>query len=130
MYREEESVELRQYWQVLWRHKWIVLLAVVVVFGGTMIFTYRQAPVYRASSKVLINPPPSLYPYAAPGQILSSQGLPYARDLPYYINYLENYRVWLTSETMMDKIIERVKSLYPESEEIPFSMEASVIQRH
>ena len=128
MYREEESVELRQYWQVLWQQKWIVLLAVVVVFVGTMIFTYRQAPVYRASSKILINPPPSLYPYAAPGQILTSQGLPYSRDLPYYINYLENYRVWLTSETMMDKIIERVKSLYPESEEIPFSMEATVIR--
>ncbi|UCG94458.1 MAG: polysaccharide biosynthesis tyrosine autokinase [Candidatus Aerophobus sp.] len=128
MYREEESVELRQYWQVLWRHKWIVLLAVVVVFVGTMIFTYRQALVYRASSKVLINPPPSLYPYTAPGQILTSQGLPYSRDLPYYINYLENYRVWLTSETMMDKIIERVKSLYPKSEEIPFSMGASVIR--
>ena len=128
MYREEESVELRQYWQVLWRHKWIVLLAVVVVFVGTIIFTYRQAPVYRASSKILINPPPSLYPYTAPGQILTSQGLPYARDLPYYINYLENYRVWLTSETMMDKIVERVKSLYPKSEEIPFSMGASVIR--
>ena len=128
MYREEESVELRQYWQILWRHKWIVLQAVVVVFVGTMIFTYRQAPVYRASSKILINPPPSLYPYAAPGQILTSQGLPYSRDLPYYINYLENYRVWLTSETMMDKIIERVKSLYPKSEEIPFSMGVSVIR--
>ena len=128
MYREEESVELRQYWQILWRHKWIVLQAVVVVFVATMIFTYRQPPVYRASSKILINPPPSLYPYAAPGQILTSQGLPYSRDLPYYINYLENYRVWLTSETMMDKITERVKSLYPESEEIPFSMGASVIK--
>ncbi|GAI01512.1 unnamed protein product, partial [marine sediment metagenome] len=36
--------------------------------------------------------------------------------------------LWLTSETMMDIIRERVKSLYPESEEIPFSMEASVIK--
>lgn len=129
MYREEESVELRQYWQVLWRHKWIVLQAVVVVFVGTMIFTYRQPPVYRASSKVLINPPPSLYPYSVSGQILTSQGLPFAsQGLPYYINYLENYRIWMTSETMMDKIIERVKSLYPKSEEIPFSMETSVIK--
>jgi len=93
-----------------------------------MIFTYRQAPVYRASSKILINPPPSLYPHTVPGQILTSQGLPYSGDLPYYIIYLENYRVWLTSGTMMDKIRERVKSLYPESEEIPFSMEASVIK--
>jgi len=128
MDQKEEGIELRQYWQVFWRRKWIVLQAVVVVFVGTMIFTYRQAPVYQASSKVLINPPPYLYPYTVTGQIMSSQGLPYSRDLPYYINYLENYRVWLTSETMMDKIVERVESLYPKSKEIPFSMEASVIQ--
>ena len=127
MDQKEEGVELRQYWQLLWRRKWIILLAVVVVFVGTMIFTYRQAPVYQASSKVLINPPPYLYPSNVTGQIMSSQGLPYSRDLPYYINYLENYRVWLTSATMMDKIIKRVESLYPRAKEMPFSMQATVI---
>ena len=128
MYQQEESLELRQYWQVLWRHKWIVLQAVVAVFVGTMIFTYRQPLVYRASSKVLINPPPSLYPYTLPGQILTSQGLPYSRDLPYYINYLENYKVWLSTGTIRDKIRQRVKSLYPQSEKTPFSMGVSVIE--
>jgi len=129
MYQKEEEIELRQYWQVLWRRKWIILQAVVVVFVGTMIFTYRQLPVYRASSKVLINPPPSLYPYSVSGQIMSSQGLPFtSQGLPYYINYLENYRIWMTSGTMMDKIRERVKSLYPQSEKISFSMGASVIK--
>ena len=88
---QEETIELRQYWQVLWQHKWIVLQAVVVVFMGTMIFTYRQPPVYKAQSKVLINPPPYLYPYTVPGQILSSQGLPYSLDLPYYINYVDSH---------------------------------------
>ena len=128
MHQKEEEIQLRQYWQVLWRRKWIILQAVVVVFVGTMIFTYRQAPVYQASSKVLVNPPPYFYPSTVTGQIMSSQGLPYSRDLPYYINYLENYRVWLMSATIMDKIMERVNSLYPKSKEIPFSMQASVIR--
>jgi len=128
MSQEVENIELRRYWQVLWRHKWIVLQAVIMVFVGTMIFTSRQSPVYRASSKILVNPPPILYPYTVSGQIMTSQGLPYSADLPYYINYLENYKVWLGSGTMMDKIRERVKSLYPESEKIPFSMGASVIK--
>ncbi|MFQ6066732.1 MAG: polysaccharide biosynthesis tyrosine autokinase [bacterium] len=125
---QEESVELRQYCKVLWRHKWIVLQAVIVVFVGTMIFTYRQTPVYRAQTKVLISPPPYLFPYTVPQQILTSQGLPYSPDLPYYINYLENYKVWLMSGTMMDKIRERVKSLYPQSEKPPFSMGVSLIE--
>lgn len=129
MPEKEEGFELYRYWQVLWRHKWVVLLAVIVVFVGTMIFTYRQPTSYRASSKVLINPPPSLYPYSVSGQILTSQGLPFtSQGLPYYINYLENYRIWMTSGTMMDKIRERVKSLYPKSEQIPFSMEFDVIK--
>lgn len=129
MPEKEEGFELYRYWQVLWRHKWVVLLAVIVVFVGTMIFTYRQPTFYRASSKVLINPPLSLYPYTMTGQILTSQGLPFtSQGLPYYINYLENYRIWMTSETMIDKIRERVKSLYPKSEQIPFSMEFDVIK--
>lgn len=128
MPEKEESFELYRYWQILWRHKWVVLLAVIVVFGSTVIFTSRQSPVYSASSKVLINPPSSLYPYSVSGQILTSQGLPFAsQGLPYYINYLENYRVWITGGSMMDKIGERVKSLYPQSEESWFSMEASII---
>jgi len=127
MPEKEESFELYRYWQIIWRHKWVVLLAVIVVFGSTVIFTVRQSPVYRASSKVLISPPAYLYPYSGTGEILA-QSLPYARDLPYYINYLENYRVWLTSEDMMDKIREEVKSLYPQSEQIPFSMSVSLIK--
>jgi len=128
MPEKEESFELYRYWQILWRHKWIVLLAVIVVFAGTVVFTSRQPPVYSASSKVLISPPAYLYPYSGTGQLLSSQGLPYSQDLPYYINYLENYKVWLTGADMMDKIREEVKSLYPKSEQKPFSVSVSVIR--
>lgn len=128
MPEKEESFELYRYWQILWRHKWIILLVVVVVVVGTMIFTYRQPTFYKASSKILINPPSSLYPYSVSGQIQTSQGLPFSsQGLPYYINYLENYRVWITGGTMMDKIGERVKSVYPQSEESWFSMSISVI---
>ena len=127
MPEKEESFELYRYWQILWRHKWVVLLAVIVVFAGTVIFTSRQSPVYSASSKVLISPPAYLYPYSGTGQLLASQGLPYSQDLPYYINYLENYKVWMTGADMMDKIREEVKSLYPKSEQIPFSMSVSTI---
>lgn len=127
MPQKEESFELYRYWQILWRHKWVILLAVIVVFTGTVVFTSRQSPVYMASSKVLISPPAYLYPYSGTGQLLASQGLPYSQDLPYYINYLENYKVWLTGADMMDKIREEVKSLYPKSEQMPFSMSVSTI---
>lgn len=127
MPEKEESFELYRYWQILWRHKWVVLIAVVVVFTGTVVFTSRQSPVYRASSRVLISPPAYLYPYSGTGQLLASQGLPYSSDLPYYINYLENYRVWMTGADMMDKIREEVYSLYPGSEEMSFSISVSTI---
>jgi len=128
MPEKEESFELYRYWQILWRHKWVILIAVIVVFTGTVVFTFQQSPVYSASSKVLISPPAYLYPYSGTGQLLASQGLPYSSDLPYYINYLENYRVWLTGADMMDKIREEVKSFYPKSEQMPFSMNVSIIR--
>jgi Mrp family chromosome partitioning ATPase/capsular polysaccharide biosynthesis protein len=47
---------LRDYLTVLWRRKWIVLQAVVLVPLAAALLSARQAPVYSASAGVLINP--------------------------------------------------------------------------
>ncbi|MFC2145448.1 polysaccharide biosynthesis tyrosine autokinase [Actinomycetota bacterium] len=51
---DETEMDIRQYWSILWRGKWIIILCTLlaVAVGFTLIFTLP--PVYEATSKVLI----------------------------------------------------------------------------
>ena len=53
---EEEGPELREYWHVLWKRRWLagLFLSVVVVAAG--LFTFLQTPVYTADATLLIEP--------------------------------------------------------------------------
>ena len=47
-------MELKQYWQILWKRRWWVLLAFLLVVVTTGAITFTTAPVYQASTKLLI----------------------------------------------------------------------------
>jgi tyrosine-protein kinase Etk/Wzc len=46
------ELSLSDYWGILRKHLWLVVSAVVVLLGAAAFYVDRQAPVYRASSKV------------------------------------------------------------------------------
>lgn len=48
------ELELRDYVSVLWRRKWVVALAVLVVAGTALALSVTQTPRYRASTEVLV----------------------------------------------------------------------------
>ncbi|MEB3327737.1 MAG: polysaccharide biosynthesis tyrosine autokinase [Candidatus Sericytochromatia bacterium] len=47
-------MELKQYWQILWKRRWWVLLAFLTVVVATGVVTFTMAPVYQASTKLLL----------------------------------------------------------------------------
>src|SRR5258708_12960011 len=46
----EKAVDLRAYWKVIRRRRWTVLIAFTVLFGGVLVETLKQKPVYRAKA--------------------------------------------------------------------------------
>jgi len=52
-------MELRQYWWIIWRWKWLIVLAVVLASASAYVFSSIQTPVYEASTTLLINEAPS-----------------------------------------------------------------------
>ncbi|MDQ4068245.1 MAG: Wzz/FepE/Etk N-terminal domain-containing protein [Actinomycetota bacterium] len=54
--REDFPLELRQYLEILRRHKWFVLEAVVLVGLTAGILSNLRTPVYRAAARVLLTP--------------------------------------------------------------------------
>ena len=49
-----QEMTLRDYWQVVLRRKWLVLLGVVATVGGAMAMVAQQTPVYEAEAQMLV----------------------------------------------------------------------------
>jgi succinoglycan biosynthesis transport protein ExoP len=65
-------MELVHFWNVLRRWWWLLLLAGLICAGGTVAYSHRGAPLYRASTRILINQAQSPGP-AGYNDVLTSQ---------------------------------------------------------
>ncbi len=54
---EDESIDLRQYWRVLLKRKWLILAIVLIFVGAAFFATKLQVPEYRATANVLVEMP-------------------------------------------------------------------------
>jgi capsular exopolysaccharide synthesis family protein len=72
---EEREAQLRDYLAVLRKHKWVLLAVMAVAMGATALVTFRQVPVYRATSKVNIrrDPPPGAANFQDAWSFLTTQ---------------------------------------------------------
>ena len=53
---EDDSIDLRRYWHMLLRRKWILVAAVVLALLAGLVMTYRTTPVYQATLLLHIEP--------------------------------------------------------------------------
>jgi polysaccharide biosynthesis transport protein len=53
---DDDSIDLREYWKILVKRKWLILALLLVVVTATFVATKLQVPEYRASALVLIEP--------------------------------------------------------------------------
>jgi len=51
---QEEELELADYWKIIWKRKWIIILSLVVVTASALVFSYLQTPIYEASTTLYI----------------------------------------------------------------------------
>lgn len=55
---DTDGIHLREYLRVIWKHTGLILACVVVVVAAVATGTYLQRPVYRATTKVLVEREP------------------------------------------------------------------------
>jgi hypothetical protein len=53
---DDDSIDLREYWKILVKRKWLILALLLVVVTATFVATKLQVPEYRATALVLIEP--------------------------------------------------------------------------
>lgn len=60
-YSERTEMTLRDYWRVVLRRKWIVIVAIVATVAPAVALSMMQEPVYEASADMLILPGSSVF---------------------------------------------------------------------
>ncbi|WP_116997625.1 tyrosine-protein kinase domain-containing protein [Desertimonas flava] len=53
---ERRELTLRDYARVVWRRKWIVLAALIMALGGSLVMSILQDPIYEAESQMFVEP--------------------------------------------------------------------------
>ena len=53
---DEDTIDLRQYWNVLRRRKWVFIAAFVCIFLTAVVYDTYRKPVYRAETTLIIEP--------------------------------------------------------------------------
>jgi capsular polysaccharide biosynthesis protein len=82
-------MELRQYWNILWKRAWIPLALLLIVLGASLALRKPSPPTYQATLRVLVGVEPE-----------PAKGDNYTYD---------RYYTWLSSEYLADDFSEVVK---------------------
>ena len=82
-------MELRQYWHIVWKRVWIIVVLLVIVLIGSLALRTEPPPLYQATMRFLV------------GKV------PEARTGDYYT--YDRYYTWLSSEHLADDLSEVVK---------------------
>ena len=68
---EEDEINLLDYWEVIWRGKWLILVLVFVSVTATMLISLRLPKIYESTATVL---PPEIEELGAPRLNLNMPG--------------------------------------------------------
>lgn len=109
-------MELRQYWHIVWKRVWIIVVLLLVVLSGSLALRPKPAPLYQATMRFLVGVAPEL----CTGD---------------YYTY-DRYYTWLSSEYLADDLSEVVKysafaddvSAYLAQGETPITVSPGAIQ--
>jgi polysaccharide biosynthesis transport protein len=95
---EEEGIDLREYWRILAKRKWVILALVAIAVTASFMATRLQVPEYRATVTVQIDPEGS--------QILSFQD--FNRSGRWYVSeFLASQNEILRSRSLAEAVVRR-----------------------
>jgi non-specific protein-tyrosine kinase len=107
-------MELKEYWILFWKWKWLVVVGIVLSAGTAFLFSLGQTPVYQVATRVLVTPgsPQSSESYSS---LVASERL------------AQTYAQLLKSETIVQETYDRLGLTPPdptagEARELGFSL--------
>lgn len=116
----EDELNLREYWHVIRKRRWVVITLTCIIAVSVMILTFQQTPIYQATARILIEK-------EAPNILSFKEVLDLDTSNTDY--YQTQYKI-LTSRTLARKALERLGLLDQNSrqaeEEAQFSLGTAI----
>ncbi len=103
-----DEPSLQDYWRIIWRRKWIVILTVVVITGSAVAFSFLQTPIYEASTTLYLKQAKD-----GPGEIYMFGGTSFIPTNTEINTQVEILR----SRTVMEEVARRLFSFVATQEE-------------
>ncbi len=97
---DEESLNFKEYWAIIVRHKFTILLFTAIALVGTAIATSLQTPIYRSTVKLQIE-------RNAP-QIINFQGNATPVGIDYSYDFYKTQYQLLRSKALAKRIVEQL----------------------
>jgi capsular exopolysaccharide synthesis family protein len=98
----KSEIDLLEYWQIVWKRRWIVLSATAVLVALTVFFSLTSTPLYRATATLLLEEPISNR--LTIQDLLSGQGVGFAESSSYRNTQL---RI-LQSRTIAERVAKKI----------------------
>ncbi|HEC06172.1 MAG TPA: polysaccharide biosynthesis tyrosine autokinase [Thiolapillus brandeum] len=96
---EEERPKLKEYWVIIVRHKFTILLFTLIALVASAIYTSLQTPIYRSSVKLQID--------REAARIVSFEGVT-PREAAYSFDFYETQYQLLKSRGLAKRVIEQL----------------------
>jgi polysaccharide biosynthesis transport protein len=94
----DESLNIRQYWQIILERRWLVITAFIAVFVLSLIYLFKATPIYQAVTRVEIDRNNDTF--------LKLEGMAFgAQDTDYLQTQYEN----LMSRTLIQSVVNQLK---------------------
>ena len=98
---QEQSPHLAEYYYILSKHKWTIIVFLLVMVTLTMLFTFQMKPVYRASTTLVIEKEQSTSP-------LTGERVEYESYTSQSLTFNTHFKL-ITSRQVMEKVIKDLK---------------------
>jgi polysaccharide biosynthesis transport protein len=101
---DRKEIHLRDYWATIWRWRWTVGATFTIVVGLVALFTFLQTPIYRASTKVEIQPSSRRVVNVQDVSELGNTGYSFFAEDRYYNTQFEVIKSRAVAEGVFDRL--------------------------
>jgi capsular exopolysaccharide synthesis family protein len=101
---DKKEIHLRDYWATIWRWRWTVAATFVIVMTLVTLFTFLQTPIYRASTKVEIQPSSRRVVNVQDVGEMGNSGFSFFGEDRYYNTQYEIIKSRAVAEKVLDRL--------------------------
>lgn len=97
---QDQARRLSEYYEILDKHKWTIIITFVIIFSLTALYTYNITPIYEASAGIVLA-------YEQVKSPVTGETIVYENYMSQALNFNTHFNL-ITSRPVLEKVIEKL----------------------